>query len=143
MKRAKSDLIDAFIFHCYTDRLTAPEGSSGEFILAKVADALESILDGVNPDVALGITRRGGSPGDEYTFQLACRIHTQREAGEKWAVIEIVQNEWLSTVGRPAITVTRMKQIYKRHRPKIKEIRDQFTAAQKMQRLTEEQNQKK
>ena len=59
MKNAHSNLLDAFLFNVKTGLLTGREGTSGPVILQQIAEALQSILNGVNPDIATETEKSG------------------------------------------------------------------------------------
>jgi hypothetical protein len=135
MKRAKSDLIDAFLVNVRKGLVSGREGSSGPVILQRMAEALEAIRDGANPNKALQVKRSAGGPAEPDNLPLAFRIHQLRQARENWAVVEIVANEWLAERGRDAVTQTRMKQIYKQHRATV----EMHESLARMMELTNQQ----
>ena len=136
MKRADSVLIRRFISNVNDKLITGVDKSTGPKVLQEIVDALQAIHKGANTDTALQITRTAGGPPDPYNFALAYWIYKQREAGEKWAVIELDGNKLLARYGRKEISRTRMQQIYNLH---FKTIQD-HEALKSLYRALEEFN---
>lgn len=119
MKRAQSNLIDAFLVNVRKGLIIGRDGSSGPVVLEHMAAALEAIKAGADPDQALEVTRSAGNPADPINMVLAFYIHRLRQAGDTWDVVELEANGWLAEQGRDPVTQTRLKQVYKEHRNTI------------------------
>lgn len=139
MKRANSDLIAAFLLNVQNGLIAGKAETSGPVALEKIVAALEAIADGVDPDVALELSRRSGGPSDNTNAALATLIHKHRKAGEKWATIELLAEQWLHDAGRESVTLTRMKQVYRAHLRALQRSDD----IDRMKALTEESQQRR
>lgn len=136
MKRAKSDLIDAFLINVRKGLITGREDSSGPVVIEQMVAALEAIKAGSDPDTALKITRSAGQPADPENLLLAFYIHKLRTAGDSWATVEFLANEWLGQQGRQRVTGTRLKRLYKQHQTTIRRHEDIL----RMSALTSQRN---
>lgn len=119
MKRADSLLIRRFISNVKAKCITGDE-HTGSYVLQEIVEALQAIQEGADTDTALQIKRKAGQPADSMNFGLACWIHEQRKDNQKWAVIERMGNEMLDELDREAISMARMKQIYKQNLDAVK-----------------------
>lgn len=116
MKRAKSDLIDAFLLNVEKGYITSLEHSSGPVILKKIADAFQAILDGEKPDKALEVERKKGNPPDPINLKLAFLMHEHLKDGATWTIAENVASNYQLSQGRvkkDLLTHERLKQIDK------------------------------
>ena len=117
MKPPRSKLIDAFLSDLEKGLITAHEDSTAPSTLQAMGVALATILDGENPEAALGITRQAGAPADLYNEALAIKIHNLRTAGVPWAAIEAIFKKEFTQRGRKTVLESNLKRIYKKHFP--------------------------
>lgn len=66
--------------------------------LVAMYKAVQAILDGMDPDAALGISRMG-RPKKREQSELAFEVYRLRQAGHKDLVIEQLANDWLQARG--------------------------------------------
>lgn len=119
MKRSESEIISEFLFAVRKKYITAddeqlkPGQDRGQAAIAlnRVCFAFDLILNGVSPEEALRITP--GDRRDPYNVELAEMIFYERVIGTKWAVIELRANEWLASRGRPPLSESGLRRIYR------------------------------
>lgn len=121
MKRAHSKLIEAFLSNINKGFVTGIEGTTGPNILRQVGDALKEILGGEKPDSALEVKRVPGGQGQDRNFVVAYIIRDQRKA-EKVAVAHFYANKWLKENGYKTLSDKRLREIYKQHKARIKQM---------------------
>lgn len=127
MKQAQSNLLEQFLHHVERGLIQGRDDSSGQAVLLRMAEALQAVQAGVDPDQALGIERAPGQPRDGNNVALAYLVHEYRKAGDKWATVELLANDWLRNSGRETLSLPRLKAIYKQHVRAI-EQREQVAA---------------
>lgn len=122
MKPAQSHIIKEFLNHIDKGYITGRENTSGTMLLETIANAMREILAGADPDTALSIKRSSGPQLQPKTAALALLIHQYRKAGEKWAVIELLANQWREEQQLEPVTLGRLKGIHKDNREWLEQI---------------------
>ena len=117
MKRPSSKLIATFLSDVRKGVITGTEDSTKPSTLQVMVSALKNILDGANPEAALGITRKKGPTADGYNEVLAIKIHNLRQQDYPWSAIEEFFKKEHAQRGRIVVSESRLKQIYKDHFP--------------------------
>jgi hypothetical protein len=120
MKRAKSMLIDSFLFHIKKEYITGLENSSGPLVLERIVDALQDILNGEDPDKALQIKRGAGNPAkEERNLTIAKIMRAFEKAGEKKTAGYAEVNTWLKATGKNTLSKRSIGKIFEEYRPQV------------------------
>lgn len=119
MKGATSVQISKFLSNVEHGLIAGKPDSSGPRALERMCDALRAILDGADPDIALGIERSSGRERKGFPRSLAHAIHDARMRREKWSVIELKVNAFLERNGEKPLSLSRIKTLYKEQLPDI------------------------
>lgn len=89
------------------------EAANQQAILARLTEALQSILDGENPDEALALQRQKGPAANPETLHLAMLMEIARQRGDNWSTIEHLVNDLLlPRSGRAPLSPARLKNIH-------------------------------
>lgn len=138
MKPAKSELIEQALNHIRDEQISAgqirwllgdlgwwwPMGRqhSGYAVLQRLEDALQSILDGVKPEIALELTRTEGKPADPEWDYIARVMHNNVRNGVKRTAIDQMVNEYLESIGRNRVSRQTINEHYER---RLRELESQ------------------
>jgi hypothetical protein len=116
----KANLIRVFLHHVDRGLIVVRDNSSGTIALQKMREALQAILNGVEPDEALGITRRAGAAEKSYSRTLAHLIHQWRkDKANTWEVVKRLADDWLRNAGQKPLSLQRLKNLYVEQLPAV------------------------
>jgi hypothetical protein len=109
-----SYVIASFLRHIESGNIHANE--AGQRALREMRGALVNVYRGVDPDIALGISRKPpGRPSNGFNLILAEYIQELRSAGFKWSVIEIEANNFREQCGYKRVSLPSLRQTHQRY----------------------------
>lgn len=112
-------MIDLFLRMVSQGLITGRADANAPMILQEMSEALNRILSGENPDVALQIERQAGGPKAQRNWTVAKILRAHEKDHGQMAAAYHAANTWLEDNGHKTLSEKRLRDILNAHRDEL------------------------